>query len=173
MRKLGSSLVLACLLAACAPPSFDVVIESSGVIEGSSGGLLTELLPPNFGGFNSFDFAATNDFKNSGYPKEQVDSVKLKAFTLTVTAPPGATFDFLDSIAFEIQAEGQPKKRVAFKNPVVRGQNVMTLDLEPLELAPYVRADALSLTTTAAGRPPSKDTTVQGRVVFEVVPKLF
>jgi hypothetical protein len=173
MRALAPSLIIAVAALGCGAPSFEVAVESTTTIEGQSGGLLVELLPPRFSGFTGLDVSQTSDFKNSGYPKDRIASARLRSLVLTITAPAGSNFDFLDRIAFLVGAEGLPTRQVASLEPVARGQGSLTFALDALELAPYVLSDTLSLTTDAKGRPPSQDLTIQGRAVFEVVPKLF
>lgn len=158
-------------LAGCGPLRFDVEVEADTTIE--SGGLLGGLLSTPFAGFASFDITSSQEFRNQGVSRDQVESVRLTALELSVREPAGATFDFLDGIEFFVEAEGLERRRVASLSPVARGQTALVLELDDVELAPYVAAPSLSLTARAQGRPPAQDTKVHARAVFEVVPRLF
>jgi len=174
MRFLRTQLALLVSVLAvisCGPPSFDLDVEADATIDG--GGLLTSLFPPAFTGFSGFDISESSTFQNQGITREQVASVTLKALTLTTTAPSSANFDFLDSITFSVEADGQSRKIVARISSVTKSQKSITLNIEPVELVPYVTAEKMSLVTDATGRPPPDDTTVHAKATFTVVPKLF
>lgn len=168
---LPSALLLVLAVASCGPPAFDVDVSGDSTIDG--GGLISTLFPPSFGGFTGFNISDSTSFKNQGISKDQVESVTLKSLTLSTTAPGSANFDFLDSISFSVSADGQAKKVVARITGVQKGLKTITLSVEPVELAPYVTAEKMSLTTDATGRPPQDDTTVHGVATFTVVPNLF
>jgi hypothetical protein len=98
-----------------------------------------------------------------------VDAVHVKSFSLTLTAPPGQTFDFLEAISFSVETEGQPKALVAKLDPVPKGAT--RIDLAPeasLDLKPYVVAPSMRMTTSAKGKRPMQDTTVTALLVLDV-----
>ena len=138
------------------------------------GGALAGLLStfPSVSGFNNFDFSQSQDFKNQNAQKSHVSSAKLKSFTLKISSPNDEGFGFLDSIAFFAEANGQ-KVRVAHKENIGSlGLNApnptLTLDLDNQELAAFVKADSMSLSTEANGRQPTEDTTIVATAVFHV-----
>ena len=47
-----------------------------------------------------------------------------------------------------------------------QGAKEFTLDLDNLELAPYIRADSVKITTEAKGKRPNNDTTVEVSIVL-------
>ena len=120
-------------------------------------------------GEEGFDITQSQEFRNQGYTKDQVDSVRMKRFTLTITSPQGADFDFIDSIAFYAESDGLPRVLVAELDPVPDGQSEIILDVNTeVELQPYVIAESMTITTEATGLRPEQETTVDANVVFDV-----
>jgi hypothetical protein len=165
----GATLFGALFLVGC-HPTFDVTVTGQSTIPGSGlpgAGLIQ--LPFDFGGFGAIDLSSTQEFKNQGVSRNEVQSVKLKSVTLSISAPSGASFDFLDSIAFDASAPGQSQVAVAQITSIPRSSSQLSLAVDDVELAPYVAAPSMSVTTNAQGMPPSQDTTVSAVLVFEVV----
>jgi hypothetical protein len=162
-------LTLATGAVACRP-AFDVKVTAQTSVAASP--LPLGVLPLNFADFASLDLSNTQDFKNQGISKDEIQSVKLKSAILTVTAPAGGTFDFVNSLEFDVSAQGQSQQRLAQLSPVPRSSTTVTLTVDGVELAPYVSAPSMAVTTNASGSPPSQDTTVQADLVFKVVPKI-
>jgi hypothetical protein len=157
---------LALTACSCGLDIFDVTVKGSTTVE--TGSLLEQLVSlPAFNGFNSFDIAQTAEFQNQGVKKEQIDSVKLKSFTLSVKSPAGATLDFIDEISFFAETNGVVKKRIAHK-VIADGQASVALDLDPVELKPYVTAASMQITTEVSGKRPQVETVVEALLVFTV-----
>lgn len=170
MRHLLLSLAL--VLSGCGINEFDVTQSASSTVPG--GGLVGNVLNafPTMSGFNNFDFSQSQEFKNQNAQKSHVKSAKLKSFTLKIAAPANQDFRFLDTIAFFAEANGQ-KVRVAHKENIgqlgLQAPNpTLVLDLDDVELQPFVAADTLSFTTTANGRQPAQDTQLTGQAVLHV-----
>lgn len=162
--RLGSMLVVL-VLSGCGLTEFDVSAKGSTTIQGST--LLGSLLQafPQAQGFTSFDVSQTQDFQNQHTEKKYVKTAKLKALTLTITAPADQDFNFLDSIQFFAEANGT-KTRVAHAENISKAglkapNPTLALTLDAVDLAPVVKADTMSITTEASGRQPAKDATVE------------
>jgi hypothetical protein len=165
-----AALALVAASAAC-HATIDVPITSSTTVKG--GTLFQNLLSQSFGDFTSIDLASSAEFKNAGIDKDDVESVRLSGLTLTVTAPAGGTLEFLDEVAFYVEAEGLPKVKVAEAAAVPDSATTLALTTTNVELAPYVTAPKLSLTTETKAHAPRSDTTLEARAVFTVDPRLF
>jgi len=101
--------------------------------------------------------------------KEDIDSGRLKDFTLSIQAPAGQNFDFAESIAFFAEASGQPRVRIAHLDAVPKGVSSFPVSVDPgVELKPYVTAPQMSITTEAQGSRPPQETTVKADVVLDV-----
>ncbi len=159
---LGSS-IMGC---SALPIFFDVHSEGKTTIQK---GTLLEQLSAGFGfeGFSSFDIAETQEFKNNNTQKNLVKEAKVKTLTMKITGPDSQNFDFLEEISFFVEAPGQTKKRIATK-AVPRGVKEFTLDLDAVDLTPFIKADSIVITTEAKGKRPENDTTVQAILVITI-----
>lgn len=171
MRHLSRLAPIALLILTGCGATFDVDVESTTTIK--SGGLFQNFLSNTFGDFTSIDLSQSQGFKNAGVEKDQVDSVRLSEAVLTIETPADATFEFLDAISFFVEAEGAPKKRLAFKENIPNDAKTVVLDLDDLELAPYVTAPSMKVTTEATAHAPQRDTTIKAKLVFAVDPRIF
>ena len=87
--------------------------------------------------------------------------------TLTVIAPPGETFAFLQSISLSIAAAGLPDQQIASLSPVP-AQGTISLDPTPgVNLLPYIKS-AATITATASGHVPARDVTFNGKLVITI-----
>jgi hypothetical protein len=146
--------------------NFDVPVDAEATIPAAT--IIDQLLDPlSFGALESIDF--TQELKNQGVTKSDVDSVHLESFSLTIKAPSGQTFDFMDSISFSVETEGQPKALVAKLDSVPKGATNIDLTVEKsLELAPYVVAPSMRMTTSVQGKRPMQETRVGAHLVFDL-----
>src|SRR5690349_6135661 len=77
--------------------NFDIPVTAEATVPKAT--LIDELLGPlEFAGFNSIDLS--QDFRNQGVTKDDIDSVHIKSMTFKIKAPAGANFDFLESLTF-------------------------------------------------------------------------
>jgi hypothetical protein len=121
-----------------------------------------------FGNLGNFDISQSQEFKNQGIKREQINSVKLKSLTLTITSPAnGQDFTFLQSLAFFVEAPGVEKKEIARGGPFTAGAKEVSLTLLDVELAPYATATSMTFTTTANGKKPGSTTTVEAKVILD------
>lgn len=68
---------------------------------------------------------------------------------LTITAPDGQNFDFLDDIYLFIEADGVEEQRYAFIENIPDGQSSISLSSEGVDLAEYIKQDKFSLRVEA------------------------
>ena len=158
--------LLVCVTACNPTVEFDVDVDSEATVE--RGSVLEGLLEAfAFGDFVNMDVSSTSEFENHHAEKERVVNARLVRATLTITAPEQQDFDFIEHIAFFVSAPGQPEREVASKQ-VPRDVRSFELEMPDLDLAPYVRADTMSLTTEVTGRRPSEDTTLRAALRFHI-----
>ena len=153
-------------LTGCNPTvNFTVPFEGEATIAG--GGLVPGLLGSvGLGDLATLDLSNTQEFENNDVRKEQVVSTRLQRLSLTIVSG-DPDFNFLDSLSFSVQAPDLAKQRVASKlvpNDVV----AFDLDRDDIDIAPYVRADSISLTSDINGRQPATDTKINIQLVFAV-----
>lgn len=172
MNSLNRGFILAGVLAVSGcGVTFDVEVESSTTIK--SGGLFQNLVADAFGDLAKLDLSNTQAFKNAGVGKDDVDSVKLTSLKLQVESPEDATLEFIDAIEFFVAADGEPKRLLASKKSIPNDATSVMLDVEEVELAPYVTAPSMQVTTKTKAHAPKKDTTIKATLVFAVDPKFF
>lgn len=162
-------LILLVLIVGLTCSSIDnVQVEASGetTVEGD---LLGELLGQlSFLGFEGIDISQSQEFENKGYTKDQIDSVRLRSFTLAITAPEDGNFDFLTRISFFAEADGLPEVEIARLDPVETGKREIEMELLDVDLRDYAVADSMTISTSATGTTPEEDTTIQARLVLDV-----
>ncbi len=170
---LAALTMLAALVAGCGLDRISVDVEEESVVEG--GGLTEQLLGDiGFPGLVSFDITDTQTFRNEGYTEEDIDAVYTRSFELAVTEPEGADLDFLDSVSFTVKADGEPDEEIAWLDPVPEGASTAELEVDSeADLQPHVVAPEMTIETSASGRRPPQDTTIEARIVFEVDIKIF
>ena len=171
-RSVGLLVVIAAALTACGGDGLDTfnvdmsstaTIPKGSVLEQLAGGL------PFSGEFTNFDISESQDFQNQGVKKSEIDSVRLAKLELVITSPAtGQDFTFLQDLEFYVEAQGLERKRVARAGPFEPGQKTVTMALDGVELAAYVAAPAMSLTTEANGKRPNNDTTLQAKTRLRI-----
>ncbi len=172
MKNLQLGLALLSLTSCGDLISFDVAQQAEATIPGAT--LLGQLLAgiPAMQGFTSFDLSQSQEFESHDAQKDMVKSARLSSLTLKITAPSDADFGFLDSIEFWAEAGGQ-RVRVAHKSGIASlglsaPNPTLDLDLDDVDLATFLKADSMSVTTKATGRQPSSDATLQATATFHV-----
>lgn len=146
--------------------NIDVEVGGTAVIQ--AGTIIDELLDTlDVDALQRIDIS--QELENQGVTKDDVDSVRLLRFALRVEAPQGANLDFLDSVAFYAEAEGQPRVLIAEITAVPPGATEIELDVvADVELKPYAVAPSMTITGEVEGRRPDTDTTVTADVVLDV-----
>ena len=159
--------MLLLLLATCGVDQIEVSQSSRSTIPR---GTLVEQFAGDigFGELVEVDITDSQELKNQGVTKEQVDSVKVSALTLTAISPADADFTFLDSVEFYVEAPGLPKMRVARGGPFPEGASRVELAIDDVELAPYAVSERMTITTDASGNRPEQDTTVEAQIDLAV-----
>lgn len=167
LSRLAAPLVVPIALSAagCGLDHIDVTATADAVVPAATP-LDAVLGAVPFPGLSQIDFSES--LANQGVSKSDVDEVRVKAFTLEVTAPAAGTLDFLDSIAFYAETEGRPRVRIAQKSPVPRGARVLFLETDAVDLTPYVTAPRMTITGEVEGERPREQTSIHAAVVLDV-----
>jgi hypothetical protein len=169
----------ACLsLVACSPVTFDTELKGETVLPAGPAGTITPLNAfPAIGSFAGLNFNENLDFKNQGVEKDEVSSVSAKSVELRMVAPDDADFSFLDTVEFFAMA-GDQEKRFASKRDISRlalrpPNPVLKVDVESVELQPFVAAPTMSIIVRGKGRMPEQEIRLQASVVLRVEEDLF
>ena len=178
MVRTGFLIAVAAALAGCEPATFYTDLEGQATVKGDPTPISDVLgALPAIGSFTSMDFDANRDFRNLGITKDQVGSVKVASFTLRIISPSNQDFSFLDQIGFYAKV-GDSEAEVADKADVaalgLRAPNpTLSLDVENVELQPFVSARAMSIIMRGSGRMPPRDTRIEAVVRLKVGVKLL
>ena len=168
MRKLAIVFVL--LSAGCpglGQVGFTIDSKGTSTIQGNpTGGVLNVF--PAFGGFGSQSFSQNQTFQNNNTNKDHVSSAHMTKLTLKVVSPSGGTLSFLSTVEFDIGATGLPTVRIAEAN-IPANATTVDLTLDAQDIAPYVKADAFSITTKATGQQPTTTTTLEADLSMYIV----
>ena len=148
--------------------TFDISEESTTTVE--AGTLLEQLAGDlGFGGFLNMDVSQSEELKNQGVEKEDIDSVRLASLVLEITDPPAdQDFGFLESLEVFVEAAGSPRARIARGGPFPAGARRVELAVDEVELEPYATAEAMSVTAEVTGRRPDRATTVKATMELRV-----
>jgi hypothetical protein len=92
----------------------------------------------------------------------------LKTVTLSITAPAGETFAFLDRVSLSIAGPGQPDKEIATLSPVPAQGTITLAPAARVNLLPYIKAGTATITAKAGGHLPAKDVKFDGKVVITI-----
>jgi hypothetical protein len=164
----------ACLsLIACSPASFTTELKGETTVPAGPPGVTTLLNAfPAIGSFAGLNFNENQDFKNQGVAKDQVSSVSPKSIELRLVAPDDADFGFLDTLEFFAKA-GDQEKRFARKRDIaqlgLRAPNpVLKMDVEDVELQPFIAAPSMSIIVRGKGRMPEQEVRLQAIVLLNV-----
>jgi hypothetical protein len=164
---------LCLLLAACAQPTFTAEVKGETTVPAAPlgvGGVLNAF--PAIGSFAGLDFNEQQDFKNQGVTKDQVRSARLRSVKLKILGPDDADFGFLDTLEFYAKA-GAEEVLIARRDNIPRlnlrpPNPVLSLELQDVELQPYLTAPSMSIIVRGRGRMPEKEVRLQATVAIDV-----
>jgi hypothetical protein len=158
----GLLLLGGALVAGCGLVSFD--IEQDIPEQTVQGGLLGNVLPPGL-----FDLPLDIDIESQTKARGTgpATSANLKSVTLAMTAPPGETFEFLDSLVVSMAGGTLPEVEVARLRDVPPQPRVSLEVVPSVDLLPYIKAGA-RMKASATGKMPRQTVKFNGKVVVTV-----
>ena len=122
-----------------------------------------------FGKLLTLRIMDSQQLKNQGVERHEVDSIFVDTVTLEILDPAaGQDFTFLDSIEFYVETSGQPKRLLAKGSGFASGDIRIGLEVEHFDLAPYATEEAMDITTAVTGRRPTSDTVIEATLDFSV-----
>ena len=150
------------LLAGCGKIAFDVEVKiPEQEVPGSP---LGAVLPLDL-------FAIPLDIDIESQTKAQgtgpAHSASLKSFELSITAPAGETFEFLDELEISVSADGLETKTIARLKDVPAQPHISLEVVSDVDLLPYINRGA-TLGASATGHSPRQNVSFDGRVVITV-----
>lgn len=140
--------------------SASTVVEGQGTI----GGILNLI---EFAGFSDFDVVVQEELSNQGVEEGEIQEAYLTEFTLST--PDAEDLAFIETFAVFVEAEGQPRTRIAHQEAFPEGVTLVEMALDDVDLAPYIVAPSMTITTEVTANAPVDDTTVDADIALEVV----
>ena len=132
-------------------------------------GELVELVGDvGFSGFTDMQISQSEVLQNQGVAPGDITTVFLTEFTVEVVEPQDQDLSFLSSVSVYVEAEGLDKQLVALSDEFPEGASQVSFALETVDLAPYVVAEAMSLTTDVEGSLPAKEVTLNAIFALDV-----
>jgi hypothetical protein len=158
-------------LSACGPITFSTQLSGQGTVAGSPLGALLSTFP-SIGALTNLDFSQNQDFQNNQVTRDMVRSVRVTGLSARIVSPVSADFGFVEALVFTARAAG--REAVFARNDDVAGTatrppnaSVMFQVLD-VDLAPFVREPAMSMSLSGRGRQPPQDTTLEVQVSLQV-----
>jgi hypothetical protein len=120
-----------------------------------------------FDAFTDLDLTAASELENQGVEPGDIVEARLTSFTLSAVSPAGADLGFLDELSFWVEAPDLPRVRIAAQDTFGDAASV-DLQLDDVDLAPYLVSQSMTITTEATGGRPPADTEVEATFVLNV-----
>jgi hypothetical protein len=89
---------------------------------------------------------STYEFENKKTRKDKISSIFLKALDLTIDAPDGETFSFVNSIELYIDSDNLPEVKIAEQTSIPDNVgNTLNLTVSETDLKEYIKAEQFKL----------------------------
>jgi hypothetical protein len=109
------------------------------------------------------------EFANKeGVTSDDIASAHVTSVVVEVVDPVGGDLEFADRVEVYIDAPGEPRRLLAFQDRFPAGQSRIVLEIEGVDLEPYVIADSISFTARIDGEAPNEDTLIEARARLDV-----
>ncbi len=138
----------------------NTTVERGTAVEQVIGGM-------EFASYTALDVSQSQEMQNLYVGKSAIRNANVKLLELSILEPAEQNFDFIQEMSFFVEAEGQPKQRIAYRK-VPDNSRYFRFELDELDLKPYIQAETMKITTTVKGRRPDHDTRIGSRLIIRV-----
>ncbi len=154
--------------------NFDVEVSEQTTLPGATPLDLVFNNFPQLDAFTRFNISDSQDFQNSRYSPDDVDSVQLTAFSLTSVQPDTQDLTFLGQLVLYLETSGLPRKEIARCDTFPPGQTRVAFQTTDDDLKAYILARESTLTVDVKNsRRPPQETTLKVDATFDVDIKIF
>jgi hypothetical protein len=158
---------LAPLLLACGQ-IFTITVEETATAVIPEATLIEEVVDDlGFGDFLEMDIAEAEELQDQGVEEGDIEEAALVSLVL-VAMEGSPDLSFIDSLEIFVEGEGLPRQRVAWAEELPEGQSEVALELDEVDLAPYIIGGDMTLTTEARGRRPEQERVVEAQAAIDV-----
>jgi hypothetical protein len=148
---------------------FRITVRESSLTEVESGSIVDALVSDlGFASFLDMDLVASDELENEGVAPGDIEEAFLVLLGLQVQAPLDGDLSWIDSLDVSVSAPDLPEVLIAHQDDFPEGVSGVELELEDVDLAPYIVSRSMSVTTDVRGHPPSRDTLVVALFAVEV-----
>lgn len=155
------------LVGACVGELLTVRIEQGGSTRidgaGALGGVLSSL---SLGGFDDLSVNVDQELANQGVAPGDIATVYV--VELSLSTPDGEDLTFLENLDIFVTAPGLEQARIAHLSDFPPGATSVEMELDGVDLTPYVVAESMTITTAAEGTLPEDDTTIDVFMAIDV-----
>lgn len=117
----------------------------------------------------SLDGVGQDALDEAGVAEGDLSQLRLLGLSFALVDPTEDNdLDFLESVEVWLSADGLDDVLIASKDPLPGDVTEVSLDVTDLDLAPYIVAEGLAVSTFATGRLPLEDTVVRTTVEVEI-----
>jgi len=117
--------------------SFDVDYNTDFTIESA---LITDIGVPVDVTSPAVNTNSSETFTSNNTQLDKVEKAELTALSLTITAPDGQTFSFLNEVNLYIQGQGLSEELLASRTDVDVTSNTLVMDVESTDIAAHVKS---------------------------------
>lgn len=171
MSRLALPLASAFAFAACAPLTFSTEVKGEAVVLGNAMPVALNVFP-SLGGMSDLDFNANREFLNAAVTRDNVSAVVVESVNVKILSPSDQDFTFLDTLQLVARASDKEvlfAEKLNVKDVDLKAPNpTLALDIQLVDLAPYVSAPIMSIVMRGKGRQPLNDTRLEVKVKLRV-----
>jgi hypothetical protein len=148
---------------------FRITVRESALTEVERGTVVEEVVSDlGFGAFLEMDLLESDELANQGVEPGDIDEAELVLFGLQVQSPLGGDLAWIDTLDLFVSGPDLPEVLLAHHDDFPPGVGAVELELEPVDLTPYIVSRSMSVTTEVSGRRPDRDTVVTALFAVEV-----
>lgn len=122
--------------------SFDLNYDNDFTIESA---LITDIGTPVDVSSPPVNTNSSETFTANNTQLDKLEKAELTNLTLTITAPDGQTFSFLNEVKVYIKGQGMSEELVASKTNVDVTSNTLVMDVESTDVAAHIKSGEFSL----------------------------
>lgn len=149
--------------------SFDVDYDTDFTVESA---LITDVGVPVEVNSPSVNTNKSEIFTSNSTQIDKVEKAEITALSLTIVAPEGQTFSFLNEVNLYIKGQGQSEELIASKTNVDSTSNTLVMDVESTDLAVHVKSGEFTMrANVTTNELVSEDVEVNAAITMKITAK--
>ncbi len=149
--------------------SFDLNYNNDFTVESA---LITDIGIPVDVSSPPVNTNSSETFTSNNTQLDKLEKAELTNLTLTITAPDGQTFSFLNEVNVYIQGQGLSEELVASKTNVNVTSNTLVMDVQSTDLAAHIKSGEFTMRANiTTDETVSEDIDIAAASTFKVTAK--